>query len=108
MGKRKVFLVLALVILGVLAIANAIGLVILYNGFSALAADRDGMYIPVGSQTYVKIDDVAYIRYDMVSLDTEGIENGSIKLYSADDLRKLMDEAVERRDAKEAENSTTG
>lgn len=105
---KKIILVLVLVILGVLAVANAIGLVILYNGFYALATSKDGMYIPVGSQTYVKIDDVGYIRYDMVGLDAEALEDGSVKFYSADELQEIMNEAVIKRNAKEAVNSTVG
>lgn len=65
-----------------------------------------GTEINVMEDTYVKIDDVMYIRADMASFDPQKIEDGTAHYYNIDEILPELDKAVERREAKKAANVT--
>ena len=65
-------------------------------------ADAHPEEIEVYKDTFIKVDDVGYIRYDMVFPDPEKVEAGTVKTYNKSEVDALIEEAVANRDAEKS------
>lgn len=97
---KKILLGVFLAVLTLAVMANSVLWYIYFNTFPR------GIEINVMEDEYFRIDDVLYIRYDMAKPDPQKIESGQLKTYNAKDIAKEIQEAIEKRDAKNEANSS--
>lgn len=97
---KKILLGVFLTVLTLAVAGNSILWYIYFNTFPR------GVEINVMEDTYLKVDDVLYIRADMASVDPQKIEDGTAHYYNIDEILPELDKAVERREAKKAANVT--
>lgn len=97
---KKILLGVLLAVLTVMVVGNSILWYIYFNTFPR------GIEINVMEDKYYKIDDVLYIRYDMAEPDPQKVENRQLKVYEAEDIAKEIQEAIEKRDAKNEASSS--
>lgn len=57
-------------------------------------------YIPqlATTNTFVKIDDVGFLPYEVVRPDPKKVESGDLKVYTAEEVNKMINDAAAKRD----------
>lgn len=96
--SKKIILTILISVLAVLVILNSIALVILWNAVNSQVQE-----IPVYENRLIKIDDVGYIRRDMVVPDPDKIEEkGYPEIYDLDELTQREAEAARNYNNKAA------
>lgn len=94
---KKIVLIIVASFFGLLVLLNTACLAFLtwtMNDMSVNFYDYFPFLAPKDS--YVKIDDVAYIRYDMdgtIILDPVKAEQGTLKVYTYSEVRAMLEEA---------------
>lgn len=96
--SKKIILTILISVLAVLVILNSIALVIVWNAVNSQVQE-----IPVYENRLIKIDDVGYIRRDMVVPDPDKIEEkGYPEIYDLDELTQREAEAARNYNNKAA------
>lgn len=98
---KKTALIVLLSILTILVILNSIVLAFMWK-----RVDNQTEPIFINSDKLVKIDDVGYIRYDVVRPDPAKVESGEFRTYDREEITALIDDAIAKRDEKNKANST--
>lgn len=101
MGKvKKIVLPIILSILTIVIIVDTFYIVSLCKTIDNMMAFPEDYFSVLNKvDAYVKIDDVGYVRYDNdIVLDPEGITRGDIKKYSSEEIAKIVNEAIAKRD----------
>lgn len=98
---KKILLTVLLTVLTLLVLANSLFLYILY------ASIPRGVEINPLEDYFYDIDDIAYIRADVGRLDAQKVEDGQIKSYFDHEIAQAINEAIDRRDAKNKANVPT-
>lgn len=97
--SKKILIGILIAVLGVVVILNTIMTVILWNAVNSQVQE-----IPVYENRLIKIDDVGYIRRDMVVPDPDKIEEkGYPEIYDLDELTQREAEAARNYKSKAAD-----
>lgn len=94
---KKILLGILLAVLTLTVIANSILLIIMLQNLP-----RETILNSPYENSFLKIDDVQYICYDLVYPNTEKVENGTLKVYSETEITDALDKAIEKRDQNNA------
>lgn len=96
---KRVLLPIVLSILTIVIIVDTYFIVLLSQTINNMMASPENYFSFLDKpNSYVKIDDVGYLQYDGVVLDPEKIESGDIKVYSSEEITKIINEAIAKRD----------
>lgn len=89
---KKILLGVLLSVLTLTVIVDTLLLVIIWQ-----SSPRETVIYPY-ENSFLKIDDVAYIRSDLVYPDVEKVENDEVERINRSDIESALNEAIEKRD----------